>query len=29
MKKKDFGVEETIEKFGIKPEQVIDYLAIV
>jgi DNA polymerase-1 len=29
MKKKDFWIEETIEKFWVKPEQIIDYLAIV
>jgi DNA polymerase-1 len=29
MKKKKFGIEETIEKFGVKPEMIIDYLAIV
>ncbi len=29
MKKKKFGVKETIEKFWINPDKIIDYLAIV
>jgi len=29
MKKKDFWIEETIEKFWVNPGQIIDYLAIV
>lgn len=29
MKKKIFGIEETIEKFWIAPDKIIDYLAIV
>ena len=29
MKKKKFWIEETIEKFWVKPEMIIDYLAIV
>jgi len=29
MKKKKFGIEETVEKFWVKPELIIDYLAIV
>jgi len=29
MKKKKFGIEETVEKFWVKPESIIDYLAIV
>ncbi len=29
MKKKKFWIKETIEKFWIKPEMIIDYLAIV
>jgi DNA polymerase-1 len=29
MKRKVFDIEETIEKFWIKPEMIIDYLAIV
>lgn len=29
MKKKDFWVEETIEKFWVQPHQINDYLAIV
>ena len=29
MKKKKFGIEETIEKFWVTPDKIIDYLAIV
>jgi len=29
MKRKKFGIEETREKFGIEPNMIIDYLAIV
>lgn len=29
MKKKKFWIEETVEKFWVKPELIIDYLAIV
>ena len=29
MKKKKFGIEETIDKFWVKPDKIIDYLSIV
>ncbi|MDQ7023499.1 MAG: 5'-3' exonuclease H3TH domain-containing protein [Candidatus Gracilibacteria bacterium] len=29
MKKKKFGIEDTVEKFGVTPDKIIDYLAIV
>ena len=29
MKKKKYWIDETLEKFGVKPESIIDYLAIV